>query len=99
MYLDSNNSFTGTVEDVDATTDIISPAYCYSMPDMTRLPKYILWMFRHVKGRYLESIFWMMIAMDILLRVWQPDFLQEDYLGLDMAKQVRKIMPVPLEAF
>ena len=56
-------------------------------------------MFKHVGGRYLETIFWMMIAEDILLRVWKPDFLQKDYLGLDIAKQVRKIMLVPLEAF
>ena len=99
MHLDPNNSLTGAVQDIDLTTDIITPANCYSMPDMTRLPEKIFWMIEHVRGGYVESILRVKIVEDILFRVWQPDFLQENYLGLDIAEQVREIMLVPLEAF
>ena len=39
-----------------------------------------------------------MVVYNVLFRVWEPYFLQEDYLGLRMAEKIRKIMSVPLES-
>ena len=56
-------------------------------------------MLKHVRGGDLEGVVWMKTVQSILIRIRKPDFLEEDYLGFGVAKKVREIMTVPLEAF
>ena len=98
FQLDSNNPITRAVKNMDVWTNIISPANCNSMPNMSRFCNQVFSMFKHIRCRDLESIFRKMVVYNVLFRVWEPYFLQEDYLGLRMAEKIRKIMSVPLES-
>ena len=56
-------------------------------------------MLKHVRGGDPEGVVRMKTVQSALIRVWKPNFLEEDYFGLVLAEKVGEIVTVPLEAF
>ena len=75
------------------------PAYGHTMPHMSRFCKQVFRVLKHIWGGDLERVIRMIVVQSTLIRVWEPDFLQEDNFWLGVAEEMREIMLVPLEAF
>ena len=75
------------------------PGNCSTVPDMPWMQYLVLSVVKHVGGRDLEVVLGKIETEQPLVMIREPQFLEEDYLGLFLCYQGGKIVLVTSVSF